>query len=75
MQVRIGITNAPREVVVDLDDESAVDDIRAAVDAGVAAESMVWLTDRKGRQTGFPAARLAYIQFGLAGDDQKIGFS
>ena len=75
MEIRIGIVNAPREVVVEMDDDTSADDVKAAVEAGVAASSLVWLTDRKGRQTGFPADRIAYVDIGVGGEDQRIGFS
>lgn len=76
MEVRIGIVNAPTEVKVDMDDEMSADQIRALIDESVAAgQGLVWLTDRKGRQTGFPADRIAYVELGLSGDDTRIGFS
>ncbi len=75
MEIRIGIVNAPREVVVDMADETSADDIKAAVEAGVAGSSLVWLTDRKGRQTCFPGDRVAYVEIGVGGEDQRIGFS
>jgi hypothetical protein len=73
MEVRIGILNAPREVTLDMADDTAVDELKAAVEAGVAASSLIWLTDKKGRQTGFPGAQVAYVEIGTA-EDNRIGF-
>ena len=70
MEVRIGILNAPREVTLDMADDTSVDELKAAVEAGV-----VWLTDKKGRQSGFPGAQIAYVEIGTPGDDTRIGFS
>lgn len=75
MDIRIGIVNAPREVGLELAEDTTVDDVKAAIDAAVTAGTgLVWLTDRKGRQTGFPADKIAYVEIGDR-DDQRIGFS
>lgn len=73
MEIRIGIVNAPREVTLEMGPDSSPDDVKASIEAGVAAGAMVWLTDKKGRQTGFPAAQIAYVEVGTA-DDHRIGF-
>ncbi|MEM7095536.1 MAG: DUF3107 domain-containing protein [Actinomycetota bacterium] len=75
MEIRIGIVNAPREVTVDMADETSVDDVKAAIEAGVAESRLVWLTDKKGRQTAFPGDRVAYVEIGSTDEDQRIGFS
>lgn len=75
MEIRIGITNAPREVAIEVADDVSADEVKAAVEAGVAASTIVWLTDKKGRQTGFPGGSVAYVEIGAPGEDQKIGFS
>ena len=49
MEVRIGILNAPREVTIDMADDTSADELKAAVEAGVAESSVVWLTDKKVR--------------------------
>ena len=74
MDIRIGIVNAPREVTVELDDGSTIDDIKSQIDAAVGSSGLVWLTDKKGRQTGFPAEKIAYVEIGDS-EDQRIGFS
>jgi len=75
MDIRIGIINAPREVSLDMSDDMSIDDIKKLIDAASAAGSgLVWLTDKKGRETGFPADKLAYVEIG-SGEDQRIGFS
>lgn len=75
MDIRIGIVNAPREVGIEMSDDSSVDDIKAMIDAALAAGSgLVWLIDKKGRETGFSAEKIAYVEIGSA-EDQRIGFS
>lgn len=75
MDIRIGIVNALREVAVELPDDSTAADVKALVEAAVAADAgLVWLTDKKGREVGFPADKIAYVEIGAA-EDQRIGFS
>jgi len=75
VEVRIGITNAPREVVVEMAEDATTEGVKATIDAAVnGASGLAWLTDRKGRQIGFPANQIAYVEVGLPGDDGRIGF-
>jgi hypothetical protein len=74
MDVRIGITQAPREIEVELADTSA-DDLAAKVEAAVAKGSgMIWLTDKRGRRVGVPAAKLAYIELDSGAETRRVGF-
>lgn len=75
MDIRIGIVNAPREVGIEMPDDASAADIKATIDAAVSAGvGLVWLTDKKGREVGFPADKVAYVEIGSA-EDQRIGFS
>ena len=74
MEVRIGVTQTPKEIDVELADsnrDQVMKDIEAAMadDAGV-----LWLTDRRGRTIGVPAAKIAYIEIAPT-EDRKVGFS
>ncbi len=60
MEVKIGVTHANRELVVDtaLDADAVEDQVRAALaDGGVLS-----LTDAKGRRVVVPVEKLAYIE-------------
>jgi hypothetical protein len=35
---------------------------------------VLWLTDRKGRRVGVPAARIAYVEFGTPASERVVGF-
>ncbi len=74
MDVRIGLTQTPKELEVQLDDDADAGALRQQVDAALAAGSTLWLTDRKGRQVGVPAAKLAYVEIGSPDDARRIGF-
>lgn len=75
MDIRIGIVNALSEVKLEMSDDTSIDDVKSLIDTAVAGGGgLVWLTDKKGRQTGFPADRLAYVELGT-NDNARIGFS
>jgi len=75
MDIRIGIVNAPREVGIEMPDDTSATDVKATIDAAVAAGAgLVWMTDKKGREIGFPADKVAYVEIGTA-EDQRIGFN
>lgn len=73
MDVRIGVTNNPKEIALEMPDGTDADGLRADVDKALKAGSTLWVTDRKGRQVGVPADRIAYIEVGRP-DDRRIGF-
>ena len=40
-----------------------------------AAEgTILWLTDRKGRQVGVPVAKVAYVELDPPTSDRRVGF-
>jgi len=74
VEVRIGVTQTPKEIEVELADsnrDQVMKDIEAAMadDAGV-----LWLTDRRGRTVGVPAAKIAYIEIAPT-EERRVGFS
>lgn len=74
MDVRIGVRNAPRELEVVLSDDTDTDALREHVDKALESGSTLWLTDRKGRQYGVPADKLAYVEIGTSDVSRRIGF-
>lgn len=74
MDIRIGVTQAPREITMDIDD-AARDTVKKNVDAALKGEAdTLWLTDKKGREVVVPAAKIAYVEFGSPDADRRIGF-
>ncbi len=68
------MTQAPRELSLEVDDATR-DDVRAKVDAALSgAVDVLWITDRRGRDIGVPAAKIAYVEVGSADGDRRIGF-
>ena len=75
MQVRIGVTNIPREIEVELPDDADADALRTSIEQLVTSGAgMLWLTDRKGHQVGVVVEKLAYIDLGSGADHARIGF-
>ena len=73
MDIRIGIVQSMRDLEVELADDADRDQIMAEVEAALSSETVLWLTDRKGRRLGVPSARIAYVEFGTP-VDRVVGF-
>ena len=74
MDVRIGVTQAPRELNVEVADDER-DDVKARVEAALSgATDVLWVTDKRGRDIGVPAAKIAYVEIGSADGTRRIGF-
>ncbi len=74
MEIRIGIVQSMKEIEVDLPDDSDRDTVTAQVEAALGGDKVLWLTDRKGRKVGIPAARVAYVEFGAPHSERRVGF-
>ena len=74
MDLRIGVTQAPRELAVEMPDDER-DDILEAIEAALAgATDVLHLTDKRGRYVLVPSAKIAYIEIGTNDGDRRIGF-
>jgi hypothetical protein len=74
VDVRIGVTQAPREINVEVPDDER-DDARAEIEAALSgATDVLWLTDKRGRQVAVPSAKIAYVEVGTPDGDRRIGF-
>ncbi|MEI6709811.1 MAG: DUF3107 domain-containing protein [Actinomycetota bacterium] len=74
MEIRIGIVQSMKELEVDLGSEANVDQVTRDVEDALANDSVLWLTDRKGRRVGVPAGRIAYVDLGNPTGDRVVGF-
>ena len=74
MDIRIGVTQAPRELTVEVPDDEH-DAVRASIEAALAgAADVLWITDKRGRQVAVPSAKVAYVEIGTPDGDRRIGF-
>lgn len=62
MEVKIGVQYAARELVVETDESPEA--IESALTAALAADSLLTLTDAKGKKIFVPAAKINYIELG-----------
>ncbi len=75
VDVRIGVTQSPRELSIELSDDIDRDDLKSQIEAALAgAIDVLWVTDKRGKDVGIPAAKLAYVELGSAEGDRRIGF-
>ena len=75
MDVRIGVVNTPKEITVELVDDTDVEALVSDVESVVGGDGAVlWLTDVRGRRVGVPAERIAYVDVGSDGGTNPVGF-
>jgi len=76
MEIRIGLSQVGREVVVEVaDDDATRAQLKTAVSAAMAgASDTLWLTDKKGREVAVPGSKIAFVEFGSPDSARKIGF-
>jgi hypothetical protein len=73
MEVRIGVVYTARELLVETDDD--VDTVTGAIDSAVSnGDSLLWLTDTKGRKVGIPVEKIAYVEVAADAGGRKVGF-
>ena len=75
MDVRIGVTYSAKELDIELADDADTEKLKTAIESAIGEGTMVWLTDKRGRQVGVPADKVAYIEVGRPDADHRIGFS
>ncbi|GAB7181117.1 DUF3107 domain-containing protein [Kitasatospora sp. Ki12] len=72
MEVKIGVQNAPREIVIE--SSQTADEVQDAVAKALdGTEKLFALTDEHGRRVIVPAERLAYVEIGEQAV-RKVGF-
>jgi hypothetical protein len=69
------VTQAPREITIELAEDVDRDDLKARIEAALAGTSdVLWIADKRGKDVAVPSAKIAYIELGSADGDRKIGF-
>jgi hypothetical protein len=72
VEVKIGVQNAPREIVIE--SEQSGEEIEQAVAAALTGSAkLLSLTDDRGRKVLVPSERLAYVEIGEP-TKHKVGF-
>ena len=74
MDIRIGVTQAAREISLEQADDER-DATKAKVEAALSgAVDVLWLVDKKGRTIGVQSAKIAYVEIVSVEGDRRIGF-
>jgi hypothetical protein len=75
VDVRIGIIQTPKELEVELSDDTDSEEVLKQIDTALASpDGVLWLTDRHGRQIAVPSAKVAYVELGAQNDGRRVGF-
>jgi len=76
VDIRIGITQSPREIAIEVEDDAkAREALKKNVEAALKGElATLWITDKKGRDIAIPTAKIAFVEIGSGDPDRKIGF-
>ncbi len=73
MEIRIGVIWSSQVVELELDDEAKAEDIQAEIEKAMNEETVLWLTDRRGKRFGVGGDKIAYVEIGET-DERKVGF-
>ena len=75
MDVRIGVTQTPREISIELADDHDRAALKKQIEAALTgAVEVLWLTDKKGRDIAVSAAKIAFVELGASDGERRIGF-
>jgi hypothetical protein len=75
VDIRIGVTQAPRELTLEMADDTDRAELKALIEQSISGgASVLWLTDRRGREVAIPAEKVAYVEVGPQEGDRRIGF-
>ena len=75
MDVRIGVTQVPREISIEMADTVDRAAVKTQIEAALSgAVDVLWLTDKKGRDVGVASSKIAYVEVGTTESERRIGF-
>ncbi|MCA1676207.1 MAG: DUF3107 domain-containing protein [Pseudonocardiaceae bacterium] len=73
MEVKIGVAESPRELVVSSSDSP--DQVEALVTEALRNnQGLLTLVDEKGKRYVIPSSKIAYVEIG-PGEGRRVGFS
>lgn len=75
MDVRIGVIHSIKEIEIELPNDIDRDEIKKRIDTALADDdSVLWLTDKNGRDVAVAAGKIAYVELGHPEAERRIGF-
>ncbi len=75
MDIKIGFVDSVRELDLELPDDTSQEKLVASIDSSISsADKLLWVVDKKGRQVGIMANRVAYVVVGVQKEERRVGF-
>lgn len=75
MDLRIGIAQSNQTIDVELDAETDRAELKERIDDVLGDdEKVLWIADRKGKETAVPSSRISFIELSSDDADRRIGF-
>lgn len=74
IEVRIGIVDAPKELLLELD-ESSQDFTKRLDEALTAGSGLMWMDDIKGKHVAVAADKLTYVEIEAETTNRLVGFA
>ena len=75
MDVRIGVLHTPRELEIEMADETDREQLLSEIESQLGKDSgVLWLTDRRGRRIAVPVSRVAFVEVGSPKEERRVGF-
>jgi hypothetical protein len=75
VDLRIGVTYSAKELELEVPEGTTAEDLREQVASAIAeGDGVLWITDRRGRQVGVPASKVAFVEIGSPHEERRIGF-
>jgi hypothetical protein len=75
VDVRIGLVYSPRELEIEVPDDTDVAALHAEVERILAGDTgTLWLTDKKGNHVAIAGSKVTFIQIGAGSEKGRIGF-
>lgn len=74
VEMRIGIIDTAKEISLEI--EQNQEELKTTIEGALTESAgMVWLSDRKGRQVGIPASKVAYVEIDPETSARSVGFT
>jgi hypothetical protein len=73
LEIRIGVSDSPKEISLEIEDE--LDALTKRIEQSLASSSSVlWFQDEKGKKVGVPSAKVAYVEIDTDTSPRAVGF-
>jgi hypothetical protein len=75
MEVRIGVIHTGKELRLELEPATTVDDVVSAVEAAMSGSTPVlWLTDKDGDRHAISSDKIAWVDVAAGQATKRVGF-